>query len=45
MGVTANVVQLVGLALIAIGLWMQWPWAGVLFAGIGLLLVGVSLER
>lgn len=36
--------QIVGLALIALGAWMLAPWLGVTVLGAGCLLLGVVLE-
>lgn len=48
MGLTralANGLQVAGLALIALGGWLVFPWLGLLLAGVGCVLVGFALER
>ncbi len=45
MGLIVNLLQAVGLALVAAGVWMQWPWLGVVLAGVGCVLLGLALER
>jgi len=45
MGVTASVVQAVGILLLAIGAWMVLPAAGVSVAGVGVLAFGLAMER
>lgn len=37
--------QLVGIAVCAVGFGMAWPWLGVALAGAGLFAVGFQLER
>lgn len=43
--ILAVVLQLVGIVVCAAGVWMQWPWLGVALLGLGMLAVGVQLER
>lgn len=45
MSLLANLLQVAGLALIAYGCWLIFPWLGLILAGIGCLLVGYALER
>jgi hypothetical protein len=44
-GVTANVLQAVGLALIACGGFLIATWLGLFLAGLGCVLLGLALER
>ncbi len=44
MGLTANVLQVVGLVLVAIALWIVTPVLGLLAAGVFCVIVGVALE-
>lgn len=37
--------ELAGMALVAAGLWMAWPPAGVIAAGVALIVVGNAPER
>jgi hypothetical protein len=39
-----TVLQVAGLAVIAVGFWMLVPWLGVVAGGIALVLLGVSVE-
>jgi len=41
----ADALQVAGLAVAAVGLWLLFPPAGVIFAGAALVLIGLSLER
>lgn len=43
MSLLSTIVELAGLALIAYGLWVAWPPAGIVAVGVALTAVGVSL--
>ncbi len=41
----ADTLQIAGLAVASVGLWLLFPPVGVIFAGACLVLIGLSLER
>lgn len=41
----ATVVQVLGVAAVAVGAWLVLPAAGVIVAGLGAVLFGVAMER
>lgn len=42
---TATIIQIIGIILVVIGLWMVWPPLGMMFTGASILLFGLALER
>lgn len=40
----SSLLELAGLAAVAVGLWMLAPWLGVTVAGVGLVVVGLALD-
>lgn len=42
---TATIVQILGMILTIVGLWMVWPPLGVVVAGLSVLMFGLALER
>lgn len=41
----ASVMQLAGLSIVAFGVWMYSPTAGLILSGVMLTLVGMAMER
>lgn len=41
--VPSLVLQLAGICLVAYGLFTEWPWLGIVVAGVGVILVGVAI--
>jgi|GEM_PF-3762517 len=44
MRLASTLLELAGIAAVAVGLWMLAPWIGVTVAGLGLVAVGVALD-
>lgn len=40
----ASLLELIGIAVMAFGLWLLAPWLGVAVGGLGLLLAGLSID-
>lgn len=44
MRLASTLIEMTGLAAVAVGLWMLAPWLGVTVAGLGLVALGIALD-